>query len=92
MSISMPHRPSSDLAATSNPQTCQPLREIGLEFELILASGSIEHLADYRFEGNRTLPAVGASTCASGSHVWKGKTGTLISNPAESISSRVICV
>jgi hypothetical protein len=27
-------------------------------------------------------PAVGASTCASGSQVWKGKIGTLIANPA----------
>ena len=27
-----------------------------------------------------TLPAVGASTCASGSHVWNGKSGTLIAN------------
>src|SRR5215467_6393779 len=28
-----------------------------------------------------TEPAVGASTCASGSHVWKGNIGTLIANP-----------
>src|SRR3989344_9653077 len=27
-----------------------------------------------------TLPAVGASTCASGSHVWNGNIGTLIAN------------
>ena len=27
-----------------------------------------------------TLPAVGASTCASGSQVWNGKIGTLIAN------------
>jgi len=25
-----------------------------------------------------TLPAVGASTCASGNQVWNGKSGTLI--------------
>ena len=28
-----------------------------------------------------TDPAVGASTCASGSQVWKGNIGTLIANP-----------
>src|SRR6266849_1346055 len=28
-----------------------------------------------------TLPAVGASTCASGSQVWNGKIGTLTANP-----------
>ncbi len=28
-----------------------------------------------------TLPAVGASTCASGSHVWNGNIGTFIANP-----------
>src|SRR6266496_5983646 len=28
-----------------------------------------------------TDPAVGASTCASGSQVWNGNTGTLIANP-----------
>src|ERR1700731_3251245 len=27
-----------------------------------------------------TDPAVGASTCASGSHVWNGNSGTLIAN------------
>ena len=27
-----------------------------------------------------TLPAVGASTCAAGSQVWKGNIGTLIAN------------
>jgi len=27
-----------------------------------------------------TEPAVGASTCASGSHVWNGNIGTLIAN------------
>ena len=29
-------------------------------------------------------PAVGASTCASGSQVWNGNIGTLIANPARS--------
>src|SRR6516162_3129352 len=28
-----------------------------------------------------TEPAVGASTCASGSQVWNGNIGTLIANP-----------
>src|SRR3970040_2622116 len=28
-----------------------------------------------------TEPAVGASVCASGSHVWKGNIGTLIAKP-----------
>src|ERR1039457_2050759 len=28
-----------------------------------------------------TDPAVGASTCASGSHVWKGNIGTLMAKP-----------
>ena len=28
-----------------------------------------------------TDPAVGASTCASGSQVWNGNIGTLIANP-----------
>src|SRR5881409_3235196 len=30
-----------------------------------------------------TEPAVGASTCASGSHVWNGNMGTLIANPTK---------
>ncbi len=29
----------------------------------------------------RTEPTVGASVCASGSHVWNGHIGTLIANP-----------
>src|ERR1043166_4746328 len=31
-----------------------------------------------------TLTAVGASTWASGNHVWNGKIGTLIANPMKS--------
>ena len=31
-----------------------------------------------------TLIGVGASTCASGSHVWKGNIGTLIANAMNS--------
>ncbi len=34
-----------------------------------------------RTPARMTEPAVGASTCASGSHVWKGNIGTLIANP-----------
>ena len=30
---------------------------------------------------SRTLPAVGASTCASGSHVWNGTEGIFTMNP-----------
>src|SRR2546425_11548193 len=30
-----------------------------------------------------TDPAVGASTCASGNHVWNGNIGTLIANPTK---------
>src|SRR5690242_8114363 len=29
---------------------------------------------------SRTLPAVGASTCAAGNQVWKGNIGTLMAN------------
>ena len=29
-----------------------------------------------------TEPIVGASVCASGSHVWNGHIGTLIANPS----------
>ena len=34
-----------------------------------------------RIPANITEMAVGASTCAKGSQVWNGKTGTLIANP-----------
>ena len=34
-----------------------------------------------RTPARMTDPAVGASTCASGSHVWNGNIGTLIANP-----------
>ena len=33
-----------------------------------------------RMLASRTLPAVGASTCAAGSQVWKGNIGTLMAN------------
>ena len=35
----------------------------------------------------RTEPAVGASTCASGSQVWKGTAGILTANPKNSIAN-----
>src|ERR1700692_3349040 len=35
-----------------------------------------------------TEPAVGASTCASGSQVWKGNMGTLIANPMKNPKNR----
>ncbi len=33
-----------------------------------------------RTPASRTEPAVGASVCASGSHVWSGNSGTLTAN------------
>ena len=33
---------------------------------------------------------VGASTCASGSHVWNGNTGTLMANPMKSPTKRIV--
>src|SRR5215468_4815428 len=36
-----------------------------------------------RTPARMTDPAVGASTCASGSHVWNGNIGTLIANPTK---------
>ena len=37
-------------------------------------------------------PAVGASTCASGSHVWKGNMGTLIANAAANARNTQFCM
>src|SRR5271169_3812086 len=34
-----------------------------------------------------TDPAVGASTCASGSQVWNGNIGTLIANPMKNATN-----
>src|SRR5687767_10564922 len=34
-----------------------------------------------RIAARMTEPAVGASVCASGSHVWNGNMGTLMANP-----------
>ena len=34
-------------------------------------------------------PAVGASVWASGSHVWSGKTGTLIANARANAKNRI---
>ena len=36
-------------------------------------------------------PAVGASTCASGSHVWNGHMGILIANDAKKERNNQIC-
>src|SRR6202051_1519164 len=38
-----------------------------------------------------TDPAVGASVCASGSHVWKGNIGTLIANAKKNAQNRSTC-
>src|SRR5216684_8835278 len=38
-----------------------------------------------------TEPAVGASTCASGSQVWKGNIGTLIANPIKKDQNTHCC-
>ena len=39
-----------------------------------------------------TLIAVGASTCASGSHVWNGKTGTLTANATKNARKSAILI
>src|SRR5947209_5231374 len=39
-----------------------------------------------------TEPAVGASTCASGSQVWKGNIGTLIAKPRKKARNTQNCV
>ncbi len=39
-----------------------------------------------------TEPAVGASVCASGSHVWNGNIGTLIANAKKNAQNRMTCV
>ena len=38
-----------------------------------------------------TEPAVGASTCASGSHVCSGTIGTLIAKDSAKAPSRIVC-
>ena len=38
-----------------------------------------------------TDPAVGASTCASGSHVWTGHIGILTANDAKNASHSHVC-
>src|SRR5215469_4803324 len=37
-----------------------------------------------------TEPAVGASTCASGNHVWNGNIGTLMANPIKNAKNSQI--
>ncbi len=39
-----------------------------------------------------TEPAVGASTCASGSHVWTGHIGTLTANEAKKARNSQYCI
>src|SRR5450759_4754558 len=39
-----------------------------------------------------TEPAVGASTCASGSQVWNGNIGTLMANPIKKATNSQIAV
>ena len=38
-----------------------------------------------------TEPAVGASTCASGNHVWSGNSGTLIANASANAAKHQTC-
>src|SRR5271170_7127707 len=38
-----------------------------------------------------TEPAVGASVCASGSHVWNGNMGTLMANAKKNAQKRSTC-
>ena len=47
-----------------------------------------------RIAASSTEPTVGASVCASGSHVWNGNIGTLIAKPRNmpaKISNCVLC-
>ncbi len=44
-----------------------------------------------RMPARMTEPAVGASTCASGSHVCSGTSGTLIANDRPNADSSTIC-
>ena len=38
-----------------------------------------------------TEPAVGASTCASGSHVWSGNSGTLMAKASAKARNMRVC-
>ena len=44
-----------------------------------------------RTPARTTEPAVGASTCASGSHVCSGTIGTLMANDSPNAASRIVC-
>ena len=44
-----------------------------------------------RTAARMTEPAVGASVCASGSHVWNGNIGTLIENPRKNARNTHHC-
>ena len=41
--------------------------------------------------GQNTEPAVGASTCASGSQVWNGNSGTLMANASANARKKQSC-
>jgi hypothetical protein len=44
-----------------------------------------------RTAARMTDPGVGASTCASGSHVWNGKIGTLMANASANAPNSQYC-
>src|ERR1700733_163797 len=44
-----------------------------------------------RTPARMTDPAVGASTCASGSHVWNGNMGTLMAKAKKNPQNRYCC-
>jgi hypothetical protein len=37
-------------------------------------------------------PSVGASTCASGNHIWNGNIGILTANPKKNKNHKTICL
>jgi hypothetical protein len=45
-----------------------------------------------RTAARMTEPAVGASVCASGSHVWNGNIGTLMANPRKNARKTHHCM
>src|ERR1700681_3048074 len=60
------------------------------------SSGSEKRMNPYvpilsKTPARMTDPAVGASVCASGSHVWKGNIGNLIANAKKNAQNRSTC-
>src|ERR1700682_1185567 len=60
------------------------------------SSGSEKRINPYvpifnKTPARMTDPAVGASVCASGSHVWNGNIGTLIANAKKNAQNRSTC-